>query len=270
LAYDFKGNLLWQKSVGDRTDMFGAGSSVTLFKDLVIVNASLEQSALVALKKKDGSPAWKVKGIGRSWTTPVLVDVGEKQELVINTVKSIQGLDPATGKELWSCAGIPGMYTISSVVAKDGVVYTMSGGNRGAKVMAIKAGGRGDVTKTNVQWTKNVGDNITSPVVYKGHLYWAGQNGMAFCLSAKDGAVVYKERLKDTPPAYASATIADGKMYVVTRREGTFVLAAKPKFEVLAHNTFKGDRSIFVASPVVSNGQLLLRSERFLYCLGKK
>jgi outer membrane protein assembly factor BamB len=269
-AYDFKGNQLWQKSVGDRTDMFGAGSSVALTKDLVIVNASLEESALVALKKKDGSPAWKVKGIGRSWTTPVLVDVGGKQELVLNTVKSIMGFDPATGKELWSCAGIPGMYTISSVVAKDGVVYTMSAGRGGGKAMAIKAGGRGDVTKSHVLWTKNVGDNITSPVVYKGHLYWAGQNGMAFCLSAKDGAVVYKERLKDTPPAYASATIADGKMYVVTRTKGTFVLAAKPKFEVVAHNTFKGDKSVFIASPAVSNGHLLLRSERFLYCLGKK
>jgi outer membrane protein assembly factor BamB len=270
LAFDLKGNKVWQKSVGDRMDMFGGGSSVMLYKDLVIVNASLEQGAMVALRKKDGSEAWKFKDIGRTWSTPVLVDVGGKQELVLNTVRNIYGIDPASGKELWHCAGVPGMYTISSVVAKDGIVYTTASGRGGGTTMAIKAGGRGDVTKTHRLWAKNVGENISSPVVYKDHLYWAGQSGMVVCLKTKDGSLVYRERLKDTPPVYSSATVADGKMYVVSRTKGTFALAAEPKFKVLAQNRFKGDRSVFIASPVVSNGQLILRSDKFIYCIGKK
>ncbi len=89
---------------------------------------------------------------------------------------------------------------------------------------------------------------------------------MAYCVNLKDGEVVYSKRFGGQP--YASTLLADGKLYVVTRYDGTFVLAANPEFEQLAHNTLDDD-STFNASPIVSNGKLILRSDRFLYCIGE-
>ena len=88
---------------------------------------------------------------------------------------------------------------------------------------------------------------------------------MAYCVRLSDGEILYSERFRAQP--YASATAGDGKIYIVTRNGGTYVLAATPELSQLAHNTFD-DRSTFNASPVISNGQIFLRSDRFLYCVG--
>jgi outer membrane protein assembly factor BamB len=228
----------------------------------------VESGALVALKKKDGSPAWKAPGIRRTWSSPILVAVGNKQELVLSTPRTIRGFDPDSGKELWTCEGIPDGYVCPTGVARDGIVYVI-GGRRNTAV-AVKAGGRGDVTESHRLWTQRVGANVPSPVIFGDHLYWVNDRGIACCVQIKDGKIIYQERLRDAGLVYASATIADGKMYVPSRENGTYVLAAKPKFELLARNQFKDDSSVFNASPVVSQNQLLLRSDRFLYCLGKK
>jgi outer membrane protein assembly factor BamB len=268
LAFDLDGKQLWQTSVGTGTHGWGSGSSPVLYKDLVIINAGVESNALVALNKRTGSEVWKAPGIRRSWSTPLLVDVGGgKQELVISMEGTILGFNPGTGKELWKCEGIND-YVCPSVAAKDGVVYAIGG--RQAEALAVRAGGRGNVTKTHLVWEKNIGSNVTSPLVYGDHLYWVSDRGMAYCVKAKTGEQVYAERLPGNAQVYASAVAGDGTIYVVTRQKGTFVLPAKPKFEVLAHNTFEGDKSIFNASPAISDGRLYLRSNEFLYCVGKK
>jgi outer membrane protein assembly factor BamB len=265
-AYDFTGVPLWHADVGDRIHDWGSGTSPLLYKDFVIVNAAVESGALIALNKKSGKEAWRTAGIERCWASPALVDVpGGKPELVLSCPNTVRGFDPDTGKELWKCKGIQEFYLCPTVVSWDGIVYAIGG--RAKKALAVKAGGTGDVTQTNLLWTKPVGSNVTSPAVYEGHLYWVSEDGLAHCLQAKDGAAVYRERL--TGGVYASVTIADGKIYVVSQKDGTFVLASKPKFEKLAHNTFSDD-STFNASPAVSQGQLLLRSNKCLYCIGKK
>jgi outer membrane protein assembly factor BamB len=268
LAYDLAGKQLWKASVGTRTHNWGSGSSPVLYKNLVIVNAGVESGAVVALDKTNGNQVWKSGGIRRSWATPVLVDVkGGKQELVLSVESKVIGLDPQTGKELWSCEGIND-YICSSVVARDGIVYAI-GGRRGT-ALAVRSGGRGDVTSTHRLWEKNVGSNVPSPVVLGDYLYWVNHSGTAYCLKAATGEQEYSRRVPGARQVYASAVAADGKLYVVSRDSGTFVLAARPKFEVLARNTFAGDRSIFNGSPAVSNGRLFLRSNQYLYCVGKK
>jgi outer membrane protein assembly factor BamB len=123
------------------------------------------------------------------------------------------------------------------------------------------------VTRSHTIWQKGFGDTVTSPVYHNGYLYWAGS--MVNCLKAEDGSSVYKERLKPAPKnCYASPLVAEGKLYFVSRTEGAFVVEAGPKFKLLAHNTL--DDSVFNASPAVSNSQLLLRSDRYLYCIGKE
>jgi hypothetical protein len=101
-------------------------------------------------------------------------------------------------------------------------------------------------------------------------LYWPSENeGIAYCVDAATGAEVYRERLEPRPGLiYASGVAGDGRIYYVSREEGTYVVPAEPRFELLAHNTIESDDSIFNGTPAISRGQLLLRSDRFLYCIG--
>ena len=104
-------------------------------------------------------------------------------------------------------------------------------------------------------------------VIHDDHLYWVNDHGIAYCLNAKNGEVVYKQRLSGAGGVYASAVLANNKLYVVSRQKGTFVLAAKPQFEQLANNQLQADGTVFNTSSAVTDGQLLLRSNQFLYCI---
>ena len=201
----------------------------------------------------------------RSWNTPHLVQLANgSYELVVSVKGRILGFDPATGEEIWECDGIQD-YVCPSMISQDGIVYAIGG--RRSQAIAVRAGGRGDVTESHRLWVAEAGSNVSSPVIHEGYLYWVSdRNKTAYCVDLKDGEVVYSKRFGGQP--YASTLLADGKLYVVTRYDGTFVLAAKPEFEQLAHNTLDDD-STFNASPIVSNGKLILRSDRFLFCIGE-
>lgn len=269
LAFDLEGTQLWQTSVGTGTHDWGSGSSPILYKDLILVNASVESEALVALNKKDGKEVWQVRGITWSWSTPVLVEAANRPEVVISVEGRLRAFDPQTGKELWNCHGVDD-YICPSVIGHAGIIYAIGG--RSNTAIAVRAGGEGDVTKTHTLWRQNRGSNVSSPVYHDGHLYWASESkGVVYCLDAVKGTVLYEERLKPNPDRiYASAVLADGKIYYVSRNNGTFVVEAKPKFQLLSHNTIETDTSVFNDSPALSKGHLLLRSDRCLYCIGKK
>ena len=263
LKFDLKGNKLWQTEVGSKTHGWGCGTSPVLFENLVIVNASVESGSLVALDKTSGDEVWRAEGMKSSWNTPHLVKLDNGQhELVVSVKDHILGFDPKTGKELWRCDGVPD-YVCPSVISHEGIAYVIGG--RKSMAIAVRAGGRGDVTKTHRVWDAKAGANVTSPIIHDGHLYWVSdRNKVAYCVRMSDGEVLYSERFPQQP--YASATAGEGKIYIVTRYGGTFVLAAQPEFTQLAHNELDDD-STFNASPAISNGQLLLRSDKFLYCI---
>ena len=272
VAFDMDGKQLWQTSVGTGSAPmgWGTGTSVVLHKDTVIVNAAAEGRAMVALDKATGKEVWKAAAdaMSGSWSTPLLVDAGEgKLDLVVSVPYEIWGFNPDTGKLRWHSEGIPERTICPSVVAKDGIVYAI-GGRSGATV-AVRAGGRGDVTATHLVWRANEGAYVPSPAIIGEHLYWASDRGVMICLNAKDGKTVYKERLPSGGQTYASVVSADDKLYVVTRDKGTVVLAVGPEFKVLAHNQLDPDAGTFNSGPVPSRGQLLLRSNKYLYCLGK-
>jgi outer membrane protein assembly factor BamB len=267
-AFDHNGRQLWQADVGAKAVGWGSGASPVLYKDLVIVNASVESESLVALDKKTGKEVWRAGGIKESWNTPILVTLADgKTELVLAILGKVLGFEPKSGEQLWSCATDIGWYMVPSLVAHEGVVYCI-GGRPGA-ALAVRAGGRGEVTESHRLWTGRKGSNVSSPVFHEGHLYWMHDNlGIAYCAEAKTGRIVYQERLPATDLVYASALLADDKIYYVSQTSGVFVVAAGPRFELLAHNRL-GDRSVFNASPAVAGGRLLLRSNRFLYCIGQ-
>jgi outer membrane protein assembly factor BamB len=269
LAFDHDGKPLWQADVGSKTHGWGSGASPVLYGDLVIVNTSVESGSLVALDRRTGEEKWKVGGIRGSWNTPVLVTAKSgRTELVLAVQGSVLAFNPDTGERLWSCRTDIRWYMVPSVVAEDGVVYCV-GGRSGVAALAVRAGGSGEVTGSHRLWTSQKGSNVTSPVVHDGHLYWMHeQKGVAFCAKGDTGEIVYEQRLQGAGQVYASAMLADGRLYYTTRNGRTFVLAAKPRFEQLAVNDLD-DRSTFNASIAVAGRRLLLRSDRYLYCLGK-
>lgn len=265
VAYDFDGNLLWQALIGDETAGFGSASSPVLFENLVIVNASIESSTVLAFDKTTGKEVWRIADINKAWTCPCLAQVGDATELIINQKDVIYGFDPATGKKLWSCVGIDD-YVVPVPIHHDGVVYCLGG--RTNRSIAIRLGGRGDVTKTHKLWEAAVGANVTSPVFYDGRIYCASDKGIAFCLDAKTGEEVYRERIPTRARIYASIIRAGKHFYVTTRDAGIIVLEAIPEYKEVGINKIESDANMLNASPAVDNNQLLIRSDSFLYCIG--
>lgn len=269
-AYTLDGRKVWNVSVGEKAHDWGVGTSPILYGDLLIVNAAHESNALVALDRKTGKTVWSVNGFPASWNTPAIVKVEGHDELVVNANGKLRAFDPKTGKELWFCNAIKAAELCPSIVAHEGVIFILGGPN--SQAMAIRAGGSGDVTATHVVWRAAKGSNVGSPVYHNGHLYLVNDSrGMALCLDAKTGEVVYEQSMPTRRDRwYASPLLAGDRLYYVGRTSGTVVLAAKPQFEVLATNVIAGDESVSNASPAVADGQIFLRSDKYAYGIGAK
>jgi outer membrane protein assembly factor BamB len=268
-AFDHDGNQLWRADVGSKTNGWGTAASPVLYQNLVFINASVESQSLVALDRRTGQEKWRAGNIRESWNTPLVITAKSgRQELIVAVQGKILAFDPAAGEPLWSCQTDISWYMVPSVVAADGVIYCL-GGRSGTAALAVRAGGSGEVTETHRLWTSKKGSNVSSPVYLDGHLYWMHENlGIAYCAQAATGEVVYEQRLDRAGQVYASALLAAGRLYYVTRQGKTFVLAAKPQFEQLAVNDLS-DRGVFNGSPAVAGNRLLIRSDKYLYCVGK-
>ena len=266
-CFDLDGQQLWQASVGEGTNGWGSGTSPVLFGKLLIINASVESGSLVALDKLTGDEVWKAEGINSAWNTPLLVEGKGRKELIVSTESRLRSFDPESGKPLWDADGVH-RYVCPSVVAHDNVVFAIGGGHTS---LAVRLGGSGDVTESHGLWRQKSGSNVGSPVYHDGHLYWVSDGGgLMCCQNAQTGEFVYQERLEPRPGnIWSSPVLADGKLYLVSQHDGTYVVAAQPKFELLAHNKFADDDSRTNASPAVHGGQLLLRTDKRLYCIGQ-
>lgn len=269
IAFDHNGNQIWVADVGSKTHGWGTAASPILYRDLVFINASVESESLIALDRKTGKEKWRAPGIREAWNTPAVVtSASGRDELIVATQGDVLAFDPENGKRLWSCKTDISWYMVPSVVAGNGIIYCL-GGRSGVAALAVKTGGSGDVTATHRLWTGMKGSNVSSPVLLGEYLYWMHeQRGIAYCADADNGEIVYEERLDRGDQGYASALLADGRLYYLNRNGRMFVVAAKPKFEQLAINDLR-DGSTFNASPVVDGQRLLIRSDKFLYCIEK-
>lgn len=300
LAFDLDGKQLWQTSVGLESSRmrWGSGASPVLYGETVIVNASDESESLRALDKKTGKEVWKAEAssLDSVYSTPLIVKRPDgDSDLIALAQGEVWGMNPANGKLRWYAITNFNGTVSPSAVAADGIVYMMAG--RGSGAVAVKAGGKNDVTDTHIAWTGRAGSSIPSPLVHEGHLYWVDDNGIVRCASAKTGELVYQKRLEGLTEGgqrgeggadserdrggsgggfggnrggggfYASVAYADGKLYAVSRNSGTFVIAAGTAYEQLAQNRFESDRSLFNASPAFSDGAIYLRSDKALYCV---
>lgn len=271
IAFDHSGRQLWKTKVGDELNGWGSATSPVLYKDLLIVNASVESGQLVALDRKTGKEVWRAADVSESWHAPALLSApGGKTEIVIARNERVLGFDAETGAALWTAKTRIPWYMCPTPVAENGIVYVI-GGRQPNGALAIRAGGRGDVTESHVVWTLGKGSNVPSPVLHDGHLFFAHENlAIVYCVNAKTGELVYEERLDPSPgQIYASPVVGDGKIYFLARGGRTTVVAASPKFERLSDNTLEGNRGVFNATPAIAGNRLLLRSNRALYSIGQ-
>lgn len=267
-CFDLDGNQLWQTSVGEGINGWGSGCSPVLYGKLLIVNASIESGALVALDKATGAEVWRAAGINSSWNTPLLAGAAEKPELVLGIHDHVVSFNPHDGKELWRAEGVH-RYVCPSVVSHEDVIFAIGGGSTS---LAVRTGGSGDVNASHALWRKNKGSNVGSPLYHDGHLYWVSDGGgLVVCQDADSGETAFERRLEpDAGNIWSSPVLADGKLYIVSQYKGTYVIKADPSLELLAHNVIADDDSRANASPAVAGGWILLRSDRRLYCVGAK
>lgn len=270
VALDVSGRVAWTRHLGVEYSPFdarwGHGSSPVLFGDLVILLCDHQsKSYLLALDARTGRERWRVdRGTGRvSHSTPLVVRRPEGDELLVNSSERIDAYDPATGKALWH-TGSPRQTPIPSAVFQDGIIY-LSRGYRNSDYMAIRPGGRGDVTASHVVWQASSGASyVPSILYYDGLLYMTNEVGIVTCADARTGERVWRHRLGGV--FFASPVAGDGKIYLASETGETFVLRAGKTPEVLSLNDL-GER--LIASPAISHGRLFLRSDRTLFSVGR-
>jgi len=271
VALSLDGKLAWQRHLGKENSPFeiewGHGSSPTIYRDsLILLCDHIPVSYLLAVDKKTGKDKWRVdrgKGV-RSYSTPAVVRGPSGDELIVNASERIDAYDPATGKHLWY-TGEPNRFPIPVPTAENGILYA-SRGYRSGPFMAIRLGGKGDITSTHVQWLVPTGaPYISSLVLYQGLIYMANDAGVASCFDAKTGEKVWQAR---TEGIFSASPVAgDGKVYLVSETGEIIVLKAGREYVVLAKNDL-GER--LVASPAISGGQLFLRTDGYIFCIGKR
>ena len=278
LAFDFDGKELWRTSVGTKSAVkkWGSASSLVLYKNFVIVNAAEESRSIQALDKKTGEVVWKApaNSLELTYGTPLVLPLKDGVELVIAVPNEMWGLSPDTGKLKWFAKTRLDGNVCPSVVAKDDLVIAF-GGYPGTSSVAVRAGGKGDVTATRLAWAGKYSSYVSSPVIRGDHLYWVNDRGIAYCLDVATGKKVHEVSLPTgdsgghSRSIYAATLLLGDNLVAVTRRNGAFVVKATPELTQVACNKIEDDASDFNAAPAVSAGRLYLRSNRFLYCVAK-
>jgi outer membrane protein assembly factor BamB len=276
-AYDLNGKEMWKKDLGSASGKmkWGSAASPIVVDDLVIVNANEESNSIRAFNKKTGEEAWKIDAeMELAYSTPAIATLSNgKKELVIALPAKVIGVDPATGKENWF-AKTHLLNNVTPCPIVDGDIAYLYGGYQGVGSMAIRCGGEGDVTESNIIWKSKDSSYVGTPVLHDGHIYWVNAGGIAYCADAKTDELVYKERVDGlTVPGrmafYASMVAANDRIYALSRKNGMIMIAAKPEFEQIGINKFESDSSDFNATPTIIGNQILIRSDKALYCVGK-
>ena len=284
-GFDFTGKELWSRDVQKDYGAFGLNwgyaSSPLLFEDSLYVQVlhgmkTDDPSYVMRIDKKTGKTVWKVdrptsaiRESPDSYTTPGLLRSGKSTEIVITGGDCVTGHDPATGKELWRANGLnpnnePFYRIVASPIIFDDIIYAPT---RVKPLLALKVGGRGDITNSHVLWSTPNGPDVPTPVTDGKYFYIVKDNGVMFCLDAKTGTEVYGQQRIKSGTYSGSPVLADGKIYVTNEDGLTTVVQAGPKFEVLAENPLN---DYVLSSPAISDGRIYIRTAHHLYAIGQK
>jgi outer membrane protein assembly factor BamB len=269
-ALDATGKRVWARNLAKEYGAFdiqwGHASSPALHQDSLILLCYHPTAAyLLALDRRTGAVKWKVdkpSGI-ESYSTPMVVPGPAGPELIVNSSVGVESFDPNTGKSLWTYPEV-NRFPIPVSMADNGMLF-LSRGYRSSPYMAIRLGGRGDITASHVAWrVPTGGPYVSSLVQYQGVIYMSTDNGILSAVDASNGQRLWQERVGGT--FSASPIAGDGKIYFVSEAGETIVIKAGRGFELVARNTLEGH---FVASPAAGGGRVFLRSDDRMYAVGR-
>jgi outer membrane protein assembly factor BamB len=284
-AFDFDGKEVWardfQKDFGRFNMQYGYGASPLLYEDSLYIPVlqgffGSDPSYVLRISKANGRTIWRVERPTQArrespdaYTTPALLQYGSNTEIVVVGGDVVTGHDPSTGRELWRANGLnpynDGAHRIvASPVVFGEMIFVPS---RERPLLALKAGGRGDVSRSNLLWTFNNGPDVPTPATDGTYLYVVNDRGILWCLDAKTGRELYgRQRLRSATYS-GSPVVADGKVYVTNEDGLTVVFKAGPTFELLAENDLD---DYTLSSPAISDGQIFIRTAKFLYAIGTR
>ncbi len=284
-CYDFSGRELWHRNFGRHHHRWGDGSSPVLSGDTCyFFHGPGEGSFLVAIDKKTGDTRWKVaqpefaagpdredgfsgnaNGMVGSFASPMVVNTGKREELVMAYPERIVAYDPSTGTELWQCAGLNPL--VYSSPLRHGANIVAMGGYFGPMV-AVRCGGTGDVTGSHRLWKSGkTPHRLGTGVVSGDHVYIFDRPGFAQCIDARTGESIWQERVRGggaNNAIWGSAVIAGDVIYVVNQSGDTIVMEASPEFRVISTNSL-GEKTN--TTPALSNGEIFIRTDDQLWCI---
>jgi outer membrane protein assembly factor BamB len=270
VAVDFDGKLLWHRSLGRIDNYHGTAGSPLLYKDKVILFQDHAGGGFVtALSTKDGRPLWRTDRPGSvGWSTPIAIRAFDHDEIIVSSQSRVHAYDPESGKEIWSCRGNL-FEVIPTPVVGHGLVFCSSG--RAGPTLAIKPGGKGDVTNTHIAWQSPRGSPfVPSPLLYGEYLYLVNDmTSIATSFHAPSGKLMWQGRLGiATREGFSASPVgADGKVFFTNDDGETFVLRAGATFELLHVNRLNAQ---VLASPALVDRKWYFRTDRELLAIGSQ
>ncbi len=268
-AYSLDGEPLWSRDLGPFDGPWGTAASPIFYGNLVIQNCDSEspEAALLAVDARTGETAWSTpRDIIRGWSTPIVIKTANREELVLNGHSHIRGYDPASGRELWSCASFSGRGEPVPAFAH-GKLFVVNG--LSGDIYCVRPGGDGDVTATHRLWhtPRRAGRDLPSPVVIGEYLLACSMPGILFCYDCETGKELWKERIG--PKFATTPLVAEGRAYFQSEDGQTIVIGPGPTMKTIAQSKLETPSDeLFRASIVPCQGQLFIRSSKNLYCIG--
>jgi len=265
-ALTTSGEIVWKTRLSYESQ-HGNGGSPVLYKDLLIVSCDgSDQAFVVALDTATGKTRWKRARrypFDQAYSTPLVIRVGERDEVVSVGAYRAAAYDPASGAEIWRVSYGDGFSNVPRPVYGHGLVYIATGFQE-PSLLAVRADGTGDVTTTHVAWRMRRGAPYTpSPLLVGGELYVVSDLGIVSCLDAVTGTVHWQQRIGGNHSA--SPTFVAGRIYFLSEEGVTTVIAPGRTFQKLATNELDGTA---LASMAVFSGSILVRTQSHLYRLG--
>ena len=264
-AVSAAGEVVWKTRL-DYESQHGNGGSPELAGDLLIINGDgFDQAFVAALDKRTGKVRWRTDRLephSQAYSTPLVIRVGNRDQVVSIGAFVASAYDPQNGRELWRVSYPDGFSNVPRPVYGAGLVFIATGFNQ-PSLLAVRPDGKGDVTKSHVAWRMTRAAPLTpSPLLVGDDLYTVSDNGIATCLEARTGVVRWQHRLGNS--FSASPLFADGRLYFLDEDGRTTVMQPGGTPTVLAVNVLDGGT---LASMAVAARSIVVRTTGHLYRL---
>ena len=267
-AYSVDGKPMWSKDLGVFESPWGTAACPVIVGELVIQNGDSDKDAFIeAFDRKTGSSVWRKKRPdNRGWSTPIVLQRGGREELVLNGHAGVTAYNPADGAELWFTRNSMGRGE-PTVTEASGLLFVVCG--LAGEMYALRPGQ--DSTQPKTVWSapRRSGRDLPSPIAVGKFLIVSSMTGIVTCYDTETGKDLWRERLEGQ---FSSSPIAvDGLVLHQNEAGETYVIEPGPTLKIVSQNKLAASPDeIFRASLTPADGRIYSRSNKVLYCIGKK